>query len=1405
MQIQANFSAVRPETSGPGGPGDKPLQPADAAAADQALKGIDQVQAPAAGKAPLGTPPIKGQLELKLQDRDGLLVRSADDLDAQLSGEFVVQPEFILKQLADLPLGKDMRMNPPKFDAERRQYVLSGKALDVILGMINVGFEVRLGAQNGQLAFRVDNAIKRGIIYKVLAKQLGKLGLDTERQDHQLLVKPSYNKALNLPIGKDGQTASVNGIKASPQEISFSMDAQGQLIIKLKDAKLALSSDSKGAKAHTAEADQLEITLDLSLDQQLNPSITIQDGELQTSASSATLNTLVKAPVADQIRQQLGSDLKLQVADLQGQLELKQGLQLQASAQVQLSGSDDAHLKTRIEVKHQGKETQLQASQLDAQSLSGQKISAASVSYANQQVSVQDLDGQVQLKTAQGEIKAQVQDLDGSLQKGADGQLQIQSEGQIQAELSQDGTQASIRAEGKQKIKLTGQEIDVHLEQAEVKGSLDASKPKPAQVQEQTKTQPDKSSKPAKADQSPPQIRLEVDVLTADAQAQLPEMQIKGQIKEAHTTVTTQDGLKIQVDGQLQASAQGERIQAEVKAQGASLELGPNGQLEAELKNHQSQGSFKSQGKAQVAGKLSGDLSLALNEGKVVAQTTQGHFDARMSAGQKVSVSGQGGNARLELINGEDVNVRVENLDLTTSVNAGNAKVKARTRGKAAEVSVSGDDIRLKTQGSRSDLNVGIKQNVKASGQTADVQMHIHEGEQERISIQAQDADVKANVTNAKKTLDLKAKAKADLDVTIAGQDVTIAAEQSQTQVDMQLNKKVALQAQGRDFTVKVKGDDLDIAMEQGSFRGQITPNERIRVDAKSDKAARLKVSVDEHDKGSDIQVQADSPVSGYVNINGKLDSDFKNPDGFKLKVADAEAEVISVEMQDLGLKGKVETPGVQAELAGAGDFKLQINDGDQVNIGYDGAIAGAANVSGQARADYKLAGKVDVEINQQDLDIRTQSTIKAKTSQTRFGAQGQASIDAQTQPLHVSLKDQQLSLELPAGVDLQLNDLQKLKLDDNPAAQGILKKLESESIQIQARNLALEGKDLSLELSAEGIQTEYGQIDLSLQADKSGQQLEISAGKLKLTPDMDFYELLRETLSKKYNIQIQGKPSFENGAIQFEGQARSKTGVMQLARFEMKATVEDNKLVFELEKAKILGLIGTNTTGKIIKHFLSKTDIDVFRSSSGKMEIALADIAKDLSMTQGVNFTGLQLVDNRFEVDFSFKTQDQQVARLAKADDVAGLKKLLASKHLTDFSGESLSTAFSTYTQTKDTDAAIQLLEQVAKAYTRNLDPQVRYELGRALDWMARSNSARKKDVSDDIALSFAREFKPNTPAGAALIKALPKAFIETLANNLDQTLSQGGGMSWITPEERKLANQLRRLHHLPENHRAI
>lgn len=294
--------------------------------------------------------------------------------------------------------------------------------------------------------------------------------------------------------------------------------------------------------------------------------------------------------------------------------------------------------------------------------------------------------------------------------------------------------------------------------------------------------------------------------------------------------------------------------------------------------------------------------------------------------------------------------------------------------------------------------------------------------------------------------------------------------------------------------------------------------------------------------------------------------------------------------------------------------------------------------------------------------------------------------------------------------------------------------------------------------------------------------------------PNLNFYTLLQESLSHKYNITIKGKPSFENGEIRLQGEVRTPLGLIQLADFQIRATVEDNKLVFDIDKAKVLQIIGKNGVARFVNQMLNKTDIDVFRRSNDRLEIELADIVKDLSLTQGINFTDLKLVDHHFEVGFYYSSLDQEMAKAAKDKNTQEIQKLLGQQDLTRFSGESLATAFNSLLKLNDQNDALHLMQNTAAAYRRTESQSERYELGRALDWMAHSSPARKADLEDNLALSFAQP-ELQSRAGKTRLQALPQNFLQQLANNLDGKDLGFWDPHWVSKEERNAAQNLRAL----------
>ncbi|HEY9843645.1 MAG TPA: hypothetical protein V6D23_24450, partial [Candidatus Obscuribacterales bacterium] len=147
--------------------------------------------------------PIVSHLQLELEDKDGLANFGEHDIKATVSGDILISPQFLLEKLSGLKGDKEKKFDKPVFDAERRQFVISGTALNKILGFIDIGFEIRLGVVKGELGFRVDSGLKRGSIYEDLTKMLKEQGLATYEKDGMLFIKPEYKQTIALPALAD--------------------------------------------------------------------------------------------------------------------------------------------------------------------------------------------------------------------------------------------------------------------------------------------------------------------------------------------------------------------------------------------------------------------------------------------------------------------------------------------------------------------------------------------------------------------------------------------------------------------------------------------------------------------------------------------------------------------------------------------------------------------------------------------------------------------------------------------------------------------------------------------------------------------------------------------------------------------------------------------------------------------------------------------------------------------------------------------------------------------------------------------------------------------------------------------------------------------------------------------------
>lgn len=1348
----------------------------------------------------LAAAPVRAQLALEIQDRDGFLTLSEDDLTVTANGKIEIKPEFILKQLSGIPAGDKVAFEPAQFDAKNRQYVISGKALDV-LGFLNVGFEVRLGIEDDQLAFRVNNGLKRGTVYKILHKQLEKLGLETQKDDGKLVVKPQYERSIDLKLSPEHQ-GRIERVQASPEQLKFAISADGVLTIQLQDLGLELSSQVNGtdtpvntATKNTPPLSQAKLHFDIALNDQLKPVVTIQDGMLSSVVETQQLKAFLEKQVP-LLQEQLGNDLQLSLQHLQGTIDLRDGLQVQASAELQIDGKDtaakaSAALITQISVESKS----VQVQQLDLRLASGQEVRAQSLKLVSTENQLNLKAEQVQGQYQSAEIQASSTGFDLELHKNGQ-QIDATVEGDISAKMNTSALQAEGKLSGHQEIKISPDVIQADLDQVTVTGSYTASE----------NTEP--KVKLAKSDKAPRELKLNVQHLEASGQASLKAMQIDAELSNGGLQLhKTEAGLRIDTDASVKAQVDGQRIKGQTVLSSASIQSMTAG-IEVSAR-HSSSGSFSNaSGKISVAGEVQGLANLQLKDGEIAVSNREGSLKAEFKQQDQLTIVGTGGDADFKIDAQQNIDLRLADPDLKTTFDKNQNRIEAHSRKGEVSLSVNGDDVKVKTQGSQAELKVAIKDNIRVTGKSGDVQLEISgAADQSNIEIQAENVKAQTQIRNARGNLDIQAKTQGKVQLGIQGEVIDIRSTKGKAEARVRLSKpetgeqKIDVKANGSDFKVKIDGQALDISLDKANFDGKITPNPRLAVDVHSTQSRAVGVKLTPQGQDQEIQIQSEAGLAGRVSMTGKMDTEFSNTAGFKLTVNDGPEDLISAEVPDLKLAGQVAIKGFTGQVTGSGDFDLNIQNQQGVKINYQGDLNGSGTGLDRVNGNYQLKGKTEVTLQDKDVAISHRGQVNAQATDKTSGAKGSVNVNSQDHPLTLSIRDQNLSLSLQDAGYIQIDDPQDLKLGNDPKLSEYLQKIHSKAINIGYKDLQINGDAVSLSLRTEGIETEFGTIDTAATLSKNGNEYNVSAGKLSLAPSLGFYELIQKGLSQKYNIDIQGIPSFENGEIKVKGEIRNKAGVVQLANFSIKATVQDNKLIFDLDKAQVLGVIGRGTVGSLVNRLLSKTDIDVFRHNNHTIAIELADIVKDLSLTQGVNFTDLKLVDNRFEVGFVFRQQDEQAARVAQNGTIAEIDAFIEANSVESLSGESVSTLFNGLIKHNAAEAAAELMLAAAKAYLNH--PDSKTEMARGLLWMSGSRPAHKADLKDDIALDVAQDLNPDSAAGKAMIKALPQDFIRDLANNLDQTISQGGGWNLITGQERKVANQLRALVGLPANRR--
>lgn len=1259
------------------------------------------------------TPPVTSTLNLKLTDNDGFVNFGQNDVSAQISGQIKVSPDFILNQLNEVKtkLPEDIQINEPYFDAERQQFVLKGKAMNKIL-WIDVGFEIRVGAQNDQLAVRVDNFIKRPIIYHVLKNQLAKLGLEGQKKNRHFLLTPAYGNPITVPLSKDkSQTGQIEEILSNPENLKFAINEDGQLTITLDNVGVKISTDLNTENSQKSAPDSAELDFSLSIDNEFKPTIQILDGDVNASATPAELKQLLGDAIT--FEQPVAIDLE-------------------------------------------------------------------------------DLSGEVQVGKGQFE-------------------LELNAQGQSQSTLKKDGLAATINTNGNHAISLNQEGIDIQLESASINGDYTVTRKDP--TDEETEESSKKNKKP---------VHLTVENLDAEGTITANGIQVDASIQEGGLEITSGESTTIKTNATLEVNADGERLEGQSVIKGAEVTLDSDKNISIQLNDQQGQGSFTNKsGKLSISGQVDGQTQIHLNAQKEINIEHSGQVEALVDSQGKVKIDGTGQSARFDIDRDKNLHIELEDMNMMTDVTIKENRISAHSTGQSATIDITPQGpIAIETQGTSSEVGVKIKEMVKGSGTVGDMSMAIQpKSEGGGIDIQARDGNFDANITNKSGNMNVDVHTEADIQIQVQGNNqIRLASSQGQTEVEMTLKgkdgrQKVDLESQGSDFDLRIAKGDVDVNLEDATYKGTITPNQKMAVDVQSQSPSALDVSIAKKGQENHIEVSSEAPISGRLSLEEKLQTTFSNEAGFDLDIVESKTHgTISTSVSGLTIEGDVTTPKAQSQIQGVGNLELDIQKRGPVNINYDGQFNGRAQVTDLVDGIYDINGPVDVTINKKDVDVDVAGEIKFFGESSRFGIDARGNINQHQQGFHLEVRDKKINLSLEEEGFLQVEQLSFLKLDNREVEQLLHQYLRSNTAQIGFKDLQMNnsGETLSVKLQVKEIETEFGQAETIFGLEKGPENIQIHSGVLGFEPNLKFFEFVKDTLTDKYGFRLDGTPSFENGELRIRGEVRSPlTGLIEMADFNIKASVDDNKLILDLDKAQLLNMVGTEQTGSILDNLLDRNKLDAYERESNKIEIDLGEIAKNLALTQGVNFTKLQLVGSRIESYFYFNSDDQEVAKLAKKKDIAGIKEFVATHDLSTLSGESMATIFDIYADAKETQLASDLITQMIRSYTEvsaHSTPEAyasQYELERGMEWAVNSLHPKAHDIEDNIALKVTQSIGLNTSQGQAQIKAIPRQIVIALANNMDLTLSQGGPWSVITTQERRAANQLRQLVGEPLNKR--
>lgn len=1384
---------------------------------------------------------ITSNLQIEVKDKDGFFTNSKDDIDLKISGSTKVSKNLIIKELSGLNV-KGIELKPAIFDAEKKQYVISGKALDVILGL-DIGFEVRITEKDGNLGVKVNNDLKRGVIYKELTKAFDKLGIETYRDGKYLLVKPEYKGNIDIPISKDKtQKARIESIKSNSDNTKFSIDKSGNITVTLKDVDVKASSDPNKVNDNKKDLnDSGLIKFDFSADENLKPELEIKDADIKVNVEDQDLGKLVGEKTEKQIEGEFGKISSVELKDLKGKVALNdKKVDAKVNTHLEVNTTDsNSKLSTNVKVSVDNQQIKLVTAENVDIKAKENTITANSITYSGGKENINvdakgvkghvkrdgidsNIDADIKIKTEANTLFAEVTgDIKGNVQqKNLTGNAEISGkttiqktgdnitasiDGSIKGDVQQGETKGTFATSGKHDLSLNKDQINVKVDKVSVQGDFVSQK------------NDKKESAKNRA------INIDVKELDVKGNVKLNDLDINAEVNNGGVKANvTDEKITIESTATIKAQANSTKVKGSVTTTKTNVEINnQTGSIEVKASNVVADGAFnKEKTGLSVSGKINGDISANISGGNIKVKEENGSFDAQFKKADKIDVHAKGKNADFSITDNSDVDIKLTDVEAKTKLKLNKNLIDVDTKGKEVKVSTKDDDVSITTKQAKSNLDVKINKAVSATGTVGDVNVKVSG---DNVDIKTKDADLNAHIKNKKDNLGVDVKTTADVNVKVVNDDVSVSSKNAkQTKVDFHLKDKVETKADGKDFSVSVtetdKAENIDVKLKQAIFDGKIHPNARINVNVSGKTREDLKVNINDTQAGTDVKVGTKSEIKGDVSVNNKINSKFDTKSGFDLLIKDKTNAPTEIEakLANLNIDGSFNSKGANVGIKGAGDFKFNLTEGsgtdpDIVNVNYKGKLNGDLDAKETAKGTYQVNGDFNLNANGDNINITTIGDIKAKTDKTKFGVNADVSIlGTEDTPIIVNIDDTsdktKVNVSNSKGGFVTINNLDQLNIGkDDANVKKVLEVLKDKSAKIAYQNLEVGdgGKKLGLNVQTRDMETKYGSINTGMIISKNDSKMQIEKGVISLAPNAELFKLIKDQLSSKYNIKINGTPELKNGELNFTGEIKSKSGITQIAKFNLKATIVDKNLVLDVGNAKVMQVVGKNTLTNLADKLLNRTDIDHARVDNSAIKINLDDMFKDLASTSGITFTGVKLDDNKIKVGFKYNSTDQEIGKLSKNKDVLGTKEYMKKVDYNTISGESISNSFSTIASSKNIKDSVDFLTNLVNLYVK--DNGKNPELEKGLNWVSKSSVLKNASIGDDVTMELLKQLKVRTPAGDNIIRSLPTEVVKNLADNLDATLSQTLRFSLITPEERANANYIRSLKGIPANNRMI